>query len=480
MNRPGRQTGRVQIGILLATLVLAGCATDDAATRAASRDEVLARRRRETAAFFATNTAPLTLDRALAVARARTLHLTQASLDATLAGIRKDTAFSAFLPRLDANYMYAAADTELVSAPVLLGHSLTLGDSVETAGLTLTQPIFVPNAWLLFFEAKHLEKAQRYRLARAKQLLDMQVTAQFYESAVADELIRAYASETNSTTALLRQIEGLRQEGFATEPDLARVKTKLLSDIHALKSADVRAELARARLADILRFQPGSSALRVDGASMKQTLRHPSTLSLEDAVLTALTNRLDLFAADRLTKVREIEIYRALTAWLPEIAVTGGGRYANQDLLATSQFWSGGLVGALSLFKGFQSVNDYRKAKEERKAEYELLENRMMAVVVSVIDAYRSRTLAEEAATVARAAQVSAKLDRDAAQARFDEGRETFSTLMDKISALETANVRAASAEYARALAEIVLRTALGERTVDTEDESSAAPNAST
>ena len=470
MNRPERKTGRGVLGMALAALVLAGCATDDAATRAASRDEALARRRRETADFFATNAAPLTLGQALDVARARTLHLTQASLDATLAGIRKGTAFSAFLPRLDATYMYATADKDLSSAPVLMGRRLALGDSVETAGLTLTQPIFVPNAWLLFFEAKHLEKAQRYRLARARQLLDAQVTAQFYESAVADALIRAYASETNATAALLRQVEGLREEGFAAAPDLARVKTKLLSDVHALKSAEVKAELARARLADILRFEPGTSALRVDGASMTRALRHPRTLSLEDAVMAALTNRLDLFAADRLTKVREIEIYRALTEWLPDLAVTGGGSYANQHLLATSHFWSGGLVGALSLFKGFQSVNDYRKAKEERKAEYEMLENRMMAVVVSVIDAYRGRTLAEEAAAVARAAQASARLDRDAAKARFDEGRETFSNLMDKISALEAANVRAASAEYARALAEIVLRTALGGRLLDAAD----------
>lgn len=464
------------IGMALSALVLAGCATGDAATRAASRDEALARRRRETAAFFATNAAPLTLDRALGVARARTLHLTQASLDATLAGIRKDTAFSAFLPRLDASYMYAAADTDLGSSPVLMGRSLTLGDSVETAGLTLTQPIFVPNAWLLFFEAKHLEKAQQYRLARAKQLLDVQVTAQFYESAVADELIRAYVSETNSTTALLRQVEGLRSEGFATEPDLARVKTKLLSDVHALKSAEVKAELARARLADILRFEPGTPTLRVDGASMTRALQHPRMLSLEDAVMAALTNRLDLFAADRLTKVREIEIYRALTEWLPDIAVTGGGNYANQDLLATSHFWSGGVVGALSLFKGFQSVNDYRKAKEERKAEYEMLENRMMAVVISVIDAYRRRALAEEAATVARAVQASARLDHETAKARFDEGRETFSNLMDKISSREAATVRAASAEYARALAEIVFRTALGERALNADAQWGEAP----
>ena len=108
-------------------------------------------------------------------------------------------------------------------------------------------------------------------------------------------------------------------------------------------------------------------------------------------------------------------------------------------------------------------MNDYRKAKEERKAEYEILENRMMAVVVSVIDAYRNRERAEEGAAVARSAMESAQLDYDSAKDRFDEGRETFSHLMDKITALEKAKVRASSAEYARALTEIVLRNAIGE-----------------
>ena len=449
-------------GVLLA-LVLAGCATDDVAGRRESRDAVVERRRRETAEFFATNSAPLTLEQAVGLARERTLHLTQASLDASLANIRKGTAFSAFLPRLDAKYMYAAADKDLVSEPVLLGHSLTLGASVETAGLTLTQPVFMPNAWLMFFAARHLEQAQKYRLERARQLLDVQVTAQFYETAVADALIRSYESETNSTAALERRIGDLVGEGYATKPDLARVRTKAKNDRYELKKANDRAELARARLADILRFMPGEPALKADGASMMKVLENPRRLTLEDAVMESLTNRLDLFAADRVTKVREIEIYRALTEWLPEIAVAGGGNYANQELLATSQFWSGGIVGAMSLFKGFQSVNDYRKAKEERKAEYEIIENRMMAVVVSVIDAYRNRERAEEGAAVARSAMESAQLDYDSAKDRFDEGRETFSHLMDKITALEKAKVRASSAEYARALTEIVLRNAIGE-----------------
>ena len=449
-------------GILLA-LVLAGCATDDVAGRRESRDAVVERRRRETAEFFATNSAPPTLEQAVGLAREPTLHLTQASPDASLANIRKGTALSAFLPRLDAKYMYAAADKDLVSEPVLLGHSLTLGDSVETAGLTLTQPVFMPNAWLMFFEARHLEQAQKYRLERARQLLDVQVTAQFYETAVADALIRSYESETNSTAALERRIGDLVGEGYATKPDLARVRTKAKNDRYELKKANDRAELARARLADILRFMPGEPALKADGASMMKVLENPRRLTLEDAVMESLTNRLDLFAADRVTKVREIEIYRALTEWLPEIAVAGGGNYANQELLATSQFWSGGIVGAMSLFKGFQSVNDYRKAKEERKAEYEILENRMMAVVVSVIDAYRNRERAEEGAAVARSAMESAQLDYDSAKDRFDEGRETFSHLMDKITALEKAKVRASSAEYARALTEIVLRNAIGE-----------------
>ena len=459
-------TARRRIGWmgLMAALVLSGCVTDDDVTRRTkSRDEAVARRRRETAAFFATNAAPLTLAQAVGLARERTLDLTQASLDASLAEIRKGTAFSAFLPRLDAKYMYAAADKNLVSEPILAGRGLTLGDSIETASLTLTQPVFVPNAWLMFFEARHLHAAQEYRLERARQLLDIQVTAQFYESAVADALIRSYESETNATTALERQVSDLVDEGLVTKPDLARVRTKRKNDCFELRKANDRAELARARLADILRFMPGEPALKADGASMMKVLENSQALTLEDAIMASLTNRLDLFATDRITKVREIEIWRSLTEWLPEIVVAGGGNYASQELLATSRFWSGGLVGALSLFKGFQSVNDYCKAREERKAEYELLENRMMAVVVSVIDAYRSRERAEEGAAVARAARESAQLDYDSAKDRFDEGRETFSNLMDKIAALEKAKVRAASAEYARALAEIVFRNAIGE-----------------
>ena len=84
-------------GCAAALLLVGGCATTEA-DREAAAQEMRTRLVQETADWLAAHPGPLTLTNALALARARSLKLTQQELEVQLAKVDRATAFSAFLP----------------------------------------------------------------------------------------------------------------------------------------------------------------------------------------------------------------------------------------------------------------------------------------------------------------------------------------------------------------------------------------------
>ena len=124
--------------------------------------------------------------------------------------------------------------------------------------------------------------------------------------------------------------------------------------------------------------------------------------------------------------------------------------------------WAGSLAGVWSVFGGFRTVQQYRAARATREAEFRLNEDRMLAVVLSVADCWRSLREARARARVAAKAAEAATLDHAEAARRFDDGRETLSTVLDKIAVRDEAEVNLVRARYAAALASIMLRQAVG------------------
>ena len=115
----------------------------------------------ETADFFGGRTAPLTLPECRAWARERTLKLTQARLDASLARIQGTAAFSAFLPQVEWSYQRSGTDKTLRTNVPALGLSVQMQDKwVTQSALTISQPVFAPNAWLLWLAARRVAYLQ--------------------------------------------------------------------------------------------------------------------------------------------------------------------------------------------------------------------------------------------------------------------------------------------------------------------------------
>ncbi len=463
---------------LVIALGPAGCRTPGFDARREDAARLNGALRDETRVYFAAHGALLTLSDALELARRRTLKLTQAQLNQQLANIRRTTAFGAFLPQVEATFSRQATDVPIRRS--IGSMTVQMNDQyVNTASLTLTQPLFTPSTWLLFTEAEKALRAQDLVRARAEELLDVQVTALFYETALSEEMLKTYARQTEATRALAEQIRALAGAGYALAAEEARVNSRLASDRLSLRQAADALQLTRARLLEILRFWP-LEEVRVDGASMtavlardwvltgaageaRRTVRgEVKALSVEELLWQTLVNRKELWAGDQAIAISKIEVVRALSGFLPNLYGSVSANHTSESMQRPSQYWAGGLSAVLSVFNGFQTIDAYREAKARRRAEFQTQEDRALALLVATFEASQNWQRSFEQRDVAAQVARSAELDYDVARARHQEGQETMSDVLDKLAILEHARVQAVSADYACALAEIVLRDACG------------------
>ena len=93
------------------------------------------------------------------------------------------------------------------------------------------------------------------------------------------------------------------------------------------------------------------------------------------------------------------------------------------------------------------------------------------AVVIAVADSWRQRRLVRQKATAARAWAEAARLDYEAAARRHEDGNETLSSVLDKLAVSEDAETKLAESAYGEAMADILLRQAVGIDVIESEKE---------
>lgn len=469
---------RIGPGVLAALVLAGGCKMPDFNERAAAATDFRANLQEETDAFFATNSVPLTLETGWDLAQTRTLKLTQQQLAVQIARLDRNIAFSTFLPQVEATFQRAGTDDPIKYSVLNYGVQMQ-SQYVSKEALSLTQPIFTPGAWLLFVEAKNAVRLQELIRVRAGELLDVQVAALFYRVAVAENMLKTYERQREATQALVDRIGALTREGYVLASQRERARARLLSDTYNVHLAADHIATARADLFEVLHFWPlkdapvnGASMLDVlkrgwvltaaDGCDWRLTREQAQALSTEEWLWQTLVNRKELWAGDQTLVIRKTEVLRALTGFLPNVYGGVSANHTSEILQTPRQYWGAGLSAALSLFNGFRTVNEYREAKARRAAEYRTQEDRAMSLIVAAFEAHRNWSRAAEQCAVAVQVRKAAELDYETTRARFEQGQETLSEVLDKLALMESARVQAATTEYASALAEIVLRDATG------------------
>ncbi|MBR4170211.1 MAG: TolC family protein [Kiritimatiellae bacterium] len=413
---------------------------------------------------------------AINLVRSRTLKLVSEELESQLARVHRATAFSSFLPNLELSYGRAVFNKlHGEYGPYSADMAKTAGDS---ASVMLTQPVFVPTAWILFAESQYGIRIRDLIKARASEMLDLATASVYHQAVVSDRLRKTYALQVESDRALTNRLSALVQEGLALESDAARARARLAVSSVSLQAAEDAAVSARAKLCEMMRLWP-LATFEVDGESLaaitkydwtfrgtngtpetvnRETVR---TMKLEELIWQALVNRKELYAEDQAVELRKTQVIQALADFLPNVVVGGGGQRFTIEHLA-ARYWSGSLIGTWAAFEGFRSVQNYRAAKAKRSAEFQLREDRMLAVITATIEAWRNWNRATDGLRAAEEVYAAAELVCSDSERLFEDGQETMSHVLDRRADRDAAQVDAEKARYAVALAELSLRQAIG------------------
>jgi len=444
--------------VVLSALALAGCKNPGAAERADAAQAFRTNLVAETERVVAETGGSLSLSNALALAHARTLKLAQQELEQKLARITRVSAFSAFLPTVAFSGNAALADVEVNDLP-LLGDVADHRLNLNGGSLLVAQPVFTPVAWIMFAETQYGVRIKDIVRERAGQLLDVQTAVLFYRAAVAARGVETGLRQLESARALTNRLVRLTAEGYALPADRARAVARCAVAEASLARAESEAARARTALADLLRLWP-LAELRVDGDSLLTIPALPEK-EVAEWVWEGLLSRKDLLAGDQMVELRKAQVIEALAGFLPNV-VLGGGAGGGSVADVAIRGWGGALIGTWAAFEGFRSVQQYRTARAMRETEFQLQEDRMMSVAVAVADSFREREVARRQAAAARAWAEAARQDHDAASRRYEDGQETMSVVLDKLAVRDEAEMRLAQATYASALADVMLRQAVG------------------
>ena len=449
--------GRLLLFALVAGL-LAGCKNPDAAYRKEAAHTFRTNLVTETKRVLAEAGGVLTLSNALELAHARSLKLAQQDLEAKLARINRASAFSAFLPTVGLSGMGLMAGGHADDLPYL-GDLKDNRLHARAGSLVVAQPVFTPVAWVMFAESQYGVRIKDIVRERAGQLLDVQVAALFYQTAVAERRVETAGRQLESARALTNRVTRLVSEGYATPADAARAKARCVLAETSLASARDDATAAREELAGLLHLWP-LATFRVSGESLLALPSLPEK-RVEEWVWEGLVSRKDLAAGDQTLELRKAQVIEALAGFLPNVVLGGGGAAGSLEDVAI-RGWAGSLIGTWAIFEGFRTVQQYRAARATRETEFKLQEERMTAVVIAVADSWRQRRLVRQKAEAARAWAEAARLDHEAAARRHEDGNETLSSVLDKLAVSEDAETKLAESAYGEAMADILLRQAVG------------------
>ena len=456
--------GRLLLFALVVGL-LAGCKNPDAAYRESAAHAFETNLVAETARVLAETGGVLTFSNALELAHARSLKLAQQDFEAKLARINRATAFSAFLPTVGLSGMGVMGDGGVYDLPYL-------GDLEENrlraraGSLVVAQPVFTPVAWVMFAESQYGVRIKDIVRERAVQLLDVQVAALFYKTAVAEHRVETAGRQLESALALTNRVTRLLSEGYATPADAARANARCVLAETSLASARDDAAAAREELAGLLHLWP-LATFRVSGESLLALPPLPEK-RIEEWVWEGLVSRKDLAAGDQTLELRKAQVIEALAGFLPNVVLGGGGAAGSIEDVAI-RGWAGSLIGTWAIFEGFRTVQQYRAARAARETEFKLQEERMTAVVIAVADSWRQRRLVRQKAIAARAWAEAARLDHEAAARRHEDGNETLSSVLDKLAVSEDAETKLAESAYGETMSDILLRQAVGIDVIEKE-----------
>lgn len=400
----------------------------------------------------------MTLDEAMRLSLVHSPQLAQSQATLNNAGGTRRRAWGSFLPNLS---MGSGASVQSQDRFDPTTQRLVTGNSDSyNASLSANYQIF--QGGRKFHELQRTESAlieAEARLGSQRFAVLLQTSTLFLNALRQAELVQV------AEASVARAEEGLQitrtqvQVGTATRSDSLRARLELANARQSLLQAGN--ELRSARFS--LGRQVGADGLVTP--VLPDNL-NPALLALTEQEIVALAESVSpaVQAAEAASAVARAGESSARSAYLPNLSVSSGYTWANQDrsFNGGNTSWNFRVSGSYQLFDGFQREQNVSQASESRRVARLAEEDARRGVRQDVDAALRTLETQEQAIDIASDAVVVAEEDLRLIRERYAVQMATILDVITSQVALEQAEANLVSARYDYMVAKAQLESIVG------------------
>ena len=388
--------------------------------------------------------APLTLERAVALAIERNERGAIAESTVEAAEARVSRARTAFFPRVDINGNYRNDFPDPTER------------TLSTTAL-VTQPIFDARVFPLFRQARFARDAARFGAVESKRLVGFDAAAAFLTTLSFEQVLLAAERRRTFAQTNLNDVRARFEAGLVSSNDVTRAELELATAVRGVAEARGDVEAARVELENLLKadvdgpLAPPESLLTAAGAAPAMDIPAAQQRRSDIAAERASVEALRAFADEPRAR------------FLPSVGLSAQTRNINDGpVTAREQDGSVGLSFSWPVFDaGVRRAETAERNALVRGAELEL-EASLRDVERQVRGADVQLRTEQAALREATAAVRAARKNAEETLILYREGLASALELADANQRLFEAEVAEATATYRMALAYLSLREASG------------------
>jgi outer membrane protein TolC len=412
--------------------------------------------------MLATTGAAETLDEAWAAAAASHRQVEAAGAMRDAAGFELEEARSARLPRVGFSSGYSRIDT----APGFSLGGMTTGpvfdgDDFVSAGAQVSVPLFTSGAVRAGIDAaEYGARAAEEQLSTVVQDVKLGVAEHYVSVLRAERAVAVARSYVASLTTHTEDTRNRFEVGDVPQNDYLAASVTLADAEQQLLQATNGLDNARAAYNRFM-GRPLSNSVSLEPTLETDNLV-PAGANLEQLIELATSGRHELSALDAQTHALRSRANNVRASARPQLALTGGYTYLENEFLTDDEFWMAGVSLTWNIFDGGQSRKRSEAIERRAAAVGHNRSDLQSMIALQVRKAWNDRAEAESRLTVAERAVEQAAENLRVVRNRYQAGASTNSEVLDAEALREQALSNQDNARFEVELAKLRLARATG------------------
>ncbi|PKL50049.1 MAG: hypothetical protein CVV39_01940 [Planctomycetes bacterium HGW-Planctomycetes-1] len=404
------------------------------------------------------------LDDCIKTALENGLHIKAAQIQERVAKLERKVSFAAFLPTVNLDYQYTKWDRQ---PKVKFGASAAAMHDQTVKNITwqMEMSVFDPSTWFLYAMHQRGEETAEWVTKYTEQMTVLEITVNYYHCLTLEQVRDAMQSQLKATEELEKEIGELFKEGLVTQWQYKQAQSAVLMRRTELSRVEYAINQAKA---DLL-VSMGLSPLAEISLKIEEPLTAPSEPP-EDLVYKAMVENPQLYISDLQIAIAEEKVQIALAAFLPRLTIFANQTNTSDSFQLYQNSWQFGLIGTMSIFNGFANINEYKAAKERKKAEFIDREQQTLAVILQVYKAYMNLENAKEESILAQKLFDTESEHFKEISNKWQEGLVQSSEMLGVMAEMDNAQMELMNSNFNLQVSIATLHNAMGTAEIPTRE----------